>query len=445
MKQHRFVWRFFCLAIAVVAVVLLCFFFFPNRNVPQGVLSSPDQDQSPSTREKGANTVPSSSPPAPIVPDFSELTSRSAKGRVKDFQSSKGDRIAELHAQLHGQGVRVTGPIPEEIAILTEGMDTLSAAQFLREHGIYDYAIEYARKAVAEEEEKVEPLLLLGQLLDPINQSEEREFIYHQILQIHPNSTDALVGLGQTFIWGSQPWEAIPYLEDAILRDPSSIDAYRALGIGYERSGLYDEALEAYRKAYEIVPDEVAARHIRLLEEGRPFYPPVPLQPPEVPPGKETSQKIPSQQEEVPIEDPTGKLESEPNGDQSPPLQPEERFRPQKNAEEQREVEAFLRMIDEYERAIDKGWELSEADGQWIADLKRSVESNPNRSESYLELARAYEKAGYPSKAADVYQRALKRFPQDSRVRRESSAFVNKRERSSKPQKIEASDSSKED
>ena len=74
-----------------------------------------------------------------------------------------------------------------------------------------------------------------------------------------------------------------------------------------------------------------------------------------------------------------------------------------------------------------------------ISDLKRSIESSPNRSESYLELGRAYEKAGDDKKAAEVYRQARKRFPKDkrfqrtlkkgSRTKRGSESDRNRRER----------------
>ena len=74
-----------------------------------------------------------------------------------------------------------------------------------------------------------------------------------------------------------------------------------------------------------------------------------------------------------------------------------------------------------------------------------AIESNPKRSDSYLELARTYEKAGEHEKAAEVYRHAKERFPEDERVRRESEAFRNKRGRSTKRYDKKESDESKED
>jgi tetratricopeptide (TPR) repeat protein len=81
------------------------------------------------------------------------------------------------------------------------------------------------------------------------------------------------------------------------------------------------------------------------------------------------------------------------------------------------EVE-FEKLLAEYERMIRGESAPADAVNRKISDLKRSIESSPNRSDSYLELGRAYEKAGDDKKAAEVYRQARKRFPKDKRFQR---------------------------
>ena len=78
----------------------------------------------------------------------------------------------------------------------------------------------------------------------------------------------------------------------------------------------------------------------------------------------------------------------------------------------------FEKLLSEYERMIRGEASPADAVNQQILDLKRSIESSPNRSDSYLELGRAYEKAGEAKKAAEVYRQARKRFPRDKRFQR---------------------------
>jgi tetratricopeptide (TPR) repeat protein len=81
------------------------------------------------------------------------------------------------------------------------------------------------------------------------------------------------------------------------------------------------------------------------------------------------------------------------------------------------EVE-FEKLLAEYERMIRGESAPADSVNRTISDLKRSIESSPNRSDSYLELGRAYEKAGEDEKAAEVYRQARKRFPKDKRFQR---------------------------
>ncbi|MCZ6679621.1 MAG: tetratricopeptide repeat protein [Candidatus Poribacteria bacterium] len=454
MQQRRLVWLFFFIAIVAFAVTLLFF----NRehlpsdndsNIPSEVPSSDLQNQSSGSFQNDGDTRQKPSVSAPIVTGKPESAFRSASDTRDDFRSSKGDRIAKLHAQLQEQGVRVTGPLPEEIAIETEGMDTLSAARHLREFGVSEYALEYAERAVAENPESFDAVLLWAQLLHPRQHKEEKEIAFRLGLAMNPDSIEALVGLGQTLSRGSHPWEAIPYLEEAIQRDPSVGHAYYALAGSYEKSGLYDEALATYKKTYELTQDPVALRHIQAIEAGNPRIKPLPSEAQEqvseeLPP-EGTLPQAPPQEETPPSGDKTERLRSETALDEEPITKPNESRNRETSAEAKQAMAEFLQMIDEYERTVDKDSGRSSTDGKSIADLRRSIDSNPNRSEDYLELARTYEEAGESEKAAEVYRRAKERFPEDERVRRESEAFRNKRGRSTKRRGENESDSSKED
>ena len=138
------------------------------------------------------------------------------------------------------------GPHPKEIGILTEGMDTLSGAQYLKALSHFDYALEYAERALAENPGSFEALLLRTQLL-PSDREDERESGFHQLVERDGHSVEALVGLAST-LSSRNPSEAIEYLQQAIKIDPLNGGAYGRLGYSYERLGKYDEALAAYQK-----------------------------------------------------------------------------------------------------------------------------------------------------------------------------------------------------
>jgi tetratricopeptide (TPR) repeat protein len=105
--------------------------------------------------------------------------------------------------------------------------------------------------------------------------------------------------------------------------------------------------------------------------------------------------------------------------DESPTISPPAARDDNRRAEARQAMEAeFEKLIAEYERMIRGESSPADAVNQQISDLKRSIESSPNRSDSYLELGRAYEKAGEDKKAAEVYRQARNRFPKDKRFQR---------------------------
>lgn len=109
--------------------------------------------------------VPAIKPPP--EPEFHSMDPRIPDDKMK--------RIVELYDRLDSEGIEVQyGPHPEEVAILTEGMDVLSAAKYLKELHYYEYALKYAEKALAEEPNSLEALLLRTQLLSS-GREDERE------------------------------------------------------------------------------------------------------------------------------------------------------------------------------------------------------------------------------------------------------------------------------
>lgn len=441
--------RLILIVLLIVTVVFMVILLYLNRQRSPSDIGTPTSSKSTSSElpddsstalTKGIRTPQRSIVSERSIPGIPESASLS----VSDFQDSKADRIAQLYDELRTKGVRVTGPVPEEIAIETEGMDRLSAARYLREFGVFEYALEYAKRAVAENPESFEAVLLWAQLLHPQQHKEVKEIAFRLGLEMNPDSIEALVGLGQTLSRGTQPWEAIPYLEEAIQRDPSVGHAYYALAGSYEKSGLYDEALDAYTKTYELTQDPVALRHIQAIEAGNPIFKPIqresqkPLLEETTPEG--TFRESPFQ-EEGSTPAPTEGSGRETGFGESPLEEPPSRKNGESTAAEQQFIEELIRIIEEYEASIKSESDPSTVVGGGTTEIERSIEAQPNRAESYIELARAYEEAGENEKAAEVYRRARERFPDDEGVQRRSEAFRAKRERSDESESEEADDS----
>lgn len=159
------------------------------------------------------------------------------------------------------------------IAFLADEMDALSLAKYLRARNWFDEAREYVDRALAENPDSFEALLLWCQLRTP-DQDEEREAGFRKLLEMNPNSVDALIGLGTRLSFDGRPEEAIVYLEKASQLDPERPPS--TLGLTYEELGEYDKALAALRKSYKMTRSPVELAHIRAIEEGNPLWKPMP-------------------------------------------------------------------------------------------------------------------------------------------------------------------------
>ena len=94
----------------------------------------------------------------------------------------------------------------------------MSGAQYLKALSHFDYALEYAERALAENPGSFEALLLRTQLL-PSDREDERESGFRQLVERDGHSVEALVGLAWV-VSDRNPSEAIEYLQQAIIAKP---------------------------------------------------------------------------------------------------------------------------------------------------------------------------------------------------------------------------------
>ena len=150
----------------------------------------------------------------------------------------------------------------KKVEILTEGMDALGAAKYLKSLLHYsEYVEKYAKQAVDEDPNSFEALLLWADYQDPT----ERERAYRKLVDMDPTSVDAWMGLGHS-LWYNHPEEAVEHLQKANSLDPNA--GLDILGDAYQRLGEYDKALETYKKAFEVAPIPPTLGAIKALETG---------------------------------------------------------------------------------------------------------------------------------------------------------------------------------
>jgi tetratricopeptide (TPR) repeat protein len=90
---------------------------------------------------------------------------------------------------------------------------------------------------------------------------------YRKLINLEPRKATHYINLGQIYgLMGDVDKEIIAY-KSALKKDAEDDGAHLNLGVAYEKKALYQEALEAYSRAYELNPDlENAARRIARLK-----------------------------------------------------------------------------------------------------------------------------------------------------------------------------------
>ncbi len=200
----------------------------------------------------------------------------------------------------------------KELEILCGDMNPEEAADYLESVGLYSSALikrldtvrafqylvalgsdrpetrEYAERVIAENPGttvELEARFYLADVVLPVTGSlAERAKAYREILDIVPNSTEALYSLGFTLINDDKPAEAIPYLKKLNRLDPGA--GNYDLGESYEKLGDVKTAWTYYKKALQALqapqgrtshaPPAVGCRlHIEAIEAGDPIFKPV--------------------------------------------------------------------------------------------------------------------------------------------------------------------------
>ncbi len=180
-------------------------------------------------------------------------------------------KIVQMANHLRNIGAFTTERYNREAAIImTEGMDYITAAEYILKYGeAREYAYELTRKALAENPNDVKALLHIGNYIE---NEDEKIGLYRRVLELDPNSGSALSRLGRQ-LTSDDPHAAIEYLNKLEhLQDSPIPTPYTSLALAYERIGKYDEALKAYRNAYEADPMAdnymFVLRQIKDLEAG---------------------------------------------------------------------------------------------------------------------------------------------------------------------------------
>ena len=246
------------LTVILILCILTCLWFIGKSYLwdseptePEEV-DTPPTSRSPSTVENRDSSITSrKGSPEPPPKRLNIKLPRRDEPEPPVIPEDKVDRLEEIRSTVLEQQLRgkLTPLEADElltkrkVEILTEGMDALDAAKYLKSLLHYsEYVEKYAKQAVDEDPNSFEALLLWADYQD----STERERAYRKLVDMDPTSVDAWMGLGHS-LWYNHPEEAVEHLQKANSLDPNA--GLDILGDAYQRLGEYDKALETYKKA----------------------------------------------------------------------------------------------------------------------------------------------------------------------------------------------------
>ncbi len=164
---------------------------------------------------------------------------------------------------------------------LLKRLDTVRAYQYIRTIGHRPESREYTERAIVENPGtaiELEARYYLADVLIPWHKDcfTERAQVYREILEIEPNSINALVSLASVLVLDDKPKEAIPYLKQVNRLNPKA--GFLTLGEAFEKLGDVKAAWVCYKKALaNDHPQSWQVRlHIDAIEAGKPLYKPIP-------------------------------------------------------------------------------------------------------------------------------------------------------------------------
>lgn len=113
-------------------------------------------------------------------------------------------------------------------------------------------------------------LVNLGTLLGELGRHREAAAAFERAIALAPNSSDAARGLGVALIAVGHAADALPHLERAAALDPTRAANWTELGSAYRRGKDLGRALDCYRRAVALTPEDpvAAARLLHQLDQA---------------------------------------------------------------------------------------------------------------------------------------------------------------------------------
>ncbi len=391
-----------------------------DRNRPDGPAADvPSQRVAAAPAERRqASDEPGNDPAWPADPGAgggdrlpdAEITARMGRPieeSIYDPALTQAEKLDLLLRHYSIPGNHVTEPDALMDAVMTEGMTPLEAAEYWAgQGGSRKWALHHAEAALRDDPKSVDALALWARKL-PLDRARDRHAAFLAVLELDPTHGDALANLasGTTM---DQPFESMEYAQRLLDVYPESGFGYSLMGRAYERLGDPETAASYYDAGLEVGPGFIALRWARdFLRNGQspiqPVEPAVPAPEPKRRPDAASPSDAPTS---PPVEGPGPSAEPRsPGGIPGPPAPTPETPEP---------VQRYRNAVDDYRSLADEFENITGKKYGGLQNLDGYAKQSTNwMAWRYMELAQQYLEAGKPGKAAEVFEKAERQFPDD--------------------------------
>jgi tetratricopeptide (TPR) repeat protein len=146
-------------------------------------------------------------------------------------------------------------------------------ARIAEERGDLRAVVQPAWNALLLDPFRLSTRYLLAGALSGLPEPEARDSAIEQCLRIEelaPDYADVTYNLGQLYLQGRHPAEAVPYLRRAVEINPYKVDRRMALALALHEVGQNDEALQQLDRALQLQPQNTEAGDLRRKMQAKP-------------------------------------------------------------------------------------------------------------------------------------------------------------------------------
>ena len=165
-------------------------------------------------------------------------------------------------------------PVAPEASETSRKIDSslVDAAAMAEQRGDFQTAASYYRGIYERDQSNLDAVLGLARSLRQMDRPKEARALVERSMAQRPQDVRLLAELGKAQLGADATLDAIESLSKADALKPGDWEVNSALGVAYDRQGMYEQAERRYRQALQASPDNVTVLNnlgLSLAQSGR--------------------------------------------------------------------------------------------------------------------------------------------------------------------------------